>query len=141
MTFAPNLAENLAATHARAFVTDRPWSAAEFAALLNSPGVLLLGDATAFVLGRIVLDEAEVLTVATDPSAQRTGLARAALDQLEVQAKHRQVTSVFLEVAQDNTAAIGLYATAGYVQIGLRAGYYTRANAAAVGALILRKTL
>lgn len=135
------LAAALAATHAQAFAFDRPWSEAEFAALLASPGTVLIGDATAFALGRIMLDEAEILTLATTPSARRMGLARAGLDRFEALAKRRQVATVFLEVAQDNHAALQLYAKAGYAEVGLRPGYYGRSSGPAVAALILRKSL
>lgn len=135
------LAADLAATHARAFGIDRPWSQAEFTALLDSPGNVFTGNATAFVLGRVILDEAEVLTLATDPAAQRKGLARAALRQFEAEARQRGAVTIFLEVAQDNLAAQRLYAAAGYGKVGLRPGYYARSTGRAVAALILRKAL
>lgn len=108
---------------------------------MDSPNNVFTGNATAFVLGRVILDEAEVLTLATDPAAQRNGLARAALGQFEAEAKQRGAITVFLEVAQDNLAAQRLYVAAGYRQVGARAGYYARPTGRAVAALILRKTL
>ncbi len=135
------LAAALAATHARAFRTDRAWSETEFADLLGNPGILFTGNATAFVLGRIILDEVEILTLATDPVAQRNGLARAALAQFETDARRRGAGMVFLEVAQDNIAAQRLYAASSYGQVGLRPGYYARTTGRPVAALILRKAL
>ena len=135
------LATDLAATHARAFRADRAWSEAEFADLLVTSGILFTGDATAFVLGRIILDEVEILTLATDPAVQRNGLARVALARFETDARRRGAAMVFLEVAQDNIAAQRLYATAGYGQVGLRPGYYVRTTGQPVAALILRKAL
>lgn len=135
------LAAALAATHLRAFQTDRAWTEAEFAGFLTSSVVIFAGDATAFVLGRLILDEAEILTLATDPAEQCKGRARAALDQFEGMARQRGAATVFLEVAEDNTAARQLYAKARYVQVGQRAGYYHRAAAKPVAALTLRKAL
>ena len=135
------LAADLAATHKRAFQTDRAWSEAEFAGFLTSCAVIFAGDATAFVLGRLILDEAEILTLATDPAEQRRGRARAALDQFESLARQWGAATVFLEVAEDNTAARQLYATSGYVQVGRRAGYYQRTTAQPVAALTMRKAL
>ena len=134
-------ADQLAATHARAFVAMRGWSALEFAALLASPGVLLTGDAMAFVLGRVIVDEAEVLTLATDPAHQRRGFARAALAEFEKQARAVGAKTVFLEVAEDNHPANALYAAASYLQVGRRPGYYATLTGNAVAALILQKLL
>jgi [ribosomal protein S18]-alanine N-acetyltransferase len=135
------LAAALAATHARAFSSLRPWSAPEFALLLASPAMILCGDARAFVLGRVTLDEAEVLTVATDPDHRRRGLARTALAAFDARAETRGATSAFLEVAEDNIAATLLYKGAGYAEVGRRPGYYRDDAGKAVAALILRKAL
>ena len=133
--------DTLAATHARAFLATLSWSASEFATLMTSPGVILSGDATAFVLGRVTVDEAEVLTLATDPAHQRRGLARTALAAFEAKARTVGAKSVFLEVAEDNHAAIALYAAASYVQVGRRPGYYATQTGNPVAALILQKLL
>ena len=131
----------LAATHARAFVETRGWSALEFAALLASPGVIMTGDSTAFVLGRVTVDEAEVLTLATDPTHQRRGLARTVLAAFEAQARIAGAKTVFLEVAEDNHPANALYAAANYEQVGRRPGYYATLTGNRVAALILQKRL
>jgi [ribosomal protein S18]-alanine N-acetyltransferase len=136
-----SLAADLARTHALAFQTDRAWSEAEFDSLLAAPSSLFTGDATAFVLGRVVLDEAEILTVATDPAHRRGRLATAALAAFETQAKAQGAVTIFLEVAQDNLAACQLYANAGFGQVGRRAGYYHRASGPSVAALVLQKSL
>jgi ribosomal-protein-alanine N-acetyltransferase len=114
----------LANTHAAALVTERPWTATEFQILLGQPTTLLAGDARAFVLGRVILDEAEVLTLATHPAHRRQGLARAALATFLCAAHARGATRAFLDVAEDNLAARALYAGAGFAEIGRRDGYY-----------------
>ena len=135
------LTQALAATHAAAFQTDRPWSADEFAELLKGPGVWLTGDPDSFVLGRIALDEAEILTLATTPSLQRQGKAREMLAEFEQSAADKGAKTAFLEVAQDNNAACALYAAAGYATGGKRLKYYARQDGSRVDALILRKDL
>ncbi|WP_439153937.1 GNAT family N-acetyltransferase [Yoonia sp.] len=134
-------ADDLATAHARAFSATRTWSAAEFASLLAQPGTILIGDTRCFALIRVTLDEAEVLTIATDPSHRRQGLARVALQTAENTVGHSGATQIFLEVAEDNTAARALYAYAGYGQVGRRPGYYQPKDAAPVAALVLRKQL
>lgn len=134
--------ESMAATHARAFAGhERAWSATEFRDLMQSDHVFHCGDARAFALGRAVADEAEILTLATDPAHRRTGLARDCLRAFETQAAARGATSAFLEVAEDNAPARALYRAAGYVETGRRKGYYTSATGCAVDALLLSKTL
>ncbi len=133
----------LAALHARCFTTPPPWSAQSFADLLASPHVFLIADpqGRAFILGRVVVDEAELLTLATDPAIRRAGLARTLMAAFEDEVKTRGAATVFLEVAETNLAARALYASCGFVQNGERPGYYLTGNAANVTAMSLCKSL
>ena len=131
----------LAATHRAAFMAERPWSAMEFADLLAQRGVILCGTAASFVLGRVTLDEAEILTVATHPEMRRKGLAQAALTDFCNRAAQAAAVAAFLEVAADNDAARALYAGQHFTQVGRRRAYYHRADAPPVDAIILRRAL
>ncbi len=132
----------MSALLARAFAgASRGWSTEELTALLDSPHVFVLSEPDAFVLGRVVADEAEILTIATDPDSQRQGAARHLLAAFETQAAGRGATRAFLEVAADNSPAIALYDTAGYREIARRAAYYDRAGSGRVDALIMEKSL
>ncbi len=132
--------EEMASLHARAFAgMGRAWSVQEFGDLLSSPQVFAIGDAQSFALGRVILDEAELLTIATDPARQRRGLGRASLRAYEVEARNRGAVSSFLEVARDNAAALRLYLAEGYVQTACRPRYYRRPGGEEVDALILHK--
>jgi ribosomal-protein-alanine N-acetyltransferase len=133
--------ETLATTHAKAFSATRAWSAAEFASLLSHAGTFVRGSADSFALIRVVADEAEVLTLATDPAKRRQGLAMAALLEGENAARPAGASAMFLEVGEDNTAAKALYAANGYAQVGRRPGYYVPKDAAPVAALVMRKEL
>lgn len=133
--------QDFAALHARAFSASRAWGADEFAALLQQTGVNWHGDNRAFVLIRHVADEAEILTLATDPAHRRQGLARTILTTAQSAAQQAEIRSIFLEVAEDNTAACALYRQAGYHQVGRRPGYYMPKDGAAIAALVLRKEL
>ena len=133
----------LARTHASAF--EAPWPPEAFAGLLNSPGVFALaavdGQPVALILMRAIAGEAEVLTLAVEPSHRRQGLARSLLHAgLELVAA-QGAEAAFLEVAADNPAALGLYHAMGFVKAGHRGGYYKRADGPAVDALVLRRTL
>lgn len=134
--------EALAALHGLCFTTPRPWSAAEFTALLADPLTFLLveGDA-GFLLGRAVAGEAELLTLAVAPEARRRGLGRKLVSRFLYQARLRGAESAFLEVAADNDPARGLYTRAGFIEAGRRRGYYRTPEVQAVDALVLRRVL
>jgi ribosomal-protein-alanine N-acetyltransferase len=134
----------LAAVHAAAF--PAPWTAEAMAALLNAPGVhaLLSHDGpglTGFILMRAVADEAEVLTLAVAPAHRRRGVGRALLQAGLERAAAAGAHSVFLEVADDNVAAVALYAQADFATVGRRTAYYARTTGPAADALTLRKAM
>ena len=135
----------LEALHAPSFA-DEPWSAAAMATLLESTGVFgLIGGndpetpepAEGFILCRIAADEAEVLTLAVLPAARRAGLGARLLGGAMAWAVACGVTAFFLEVAEDNAAALALYRGAGFEAVGRRPGYYRRAGGGTVAALVL----
>lgn len=129
----------LADLHARAFTVPRPWTAAEIAALLDSPHVFLLTDpgGRGFALGRAVAGEAEVLTIAVAPEARRQGIGAALLARLAEAAAARGAEVAHLEVAADNAAAIALYAAAGFAATGRRRGYFHAPDGARIDALTM----
>ncbi|MBO5683063.1 MAG: ribosomal protein S18-alanine N-acetyltransferase [Clostridia bacterium] len=71
-----------------------------------------------------VLDELQILTVATANSARRRGFGRAILKALDEYAKDNAIALISLEVRESNTAAIELYRKAGYSVAGVRRGFY-----------------
>lgn len=133
--------DDLAALHARCFVTPRPWTAAEFAGLLAAPGTFLLTESSGFLLGRVIAGEAELLTVAVDPLARRQGSGRALVAQFAAQARVRGAQTAFLEVAEGNEPARALYAACGWQAAGRRRGYYRHPNGRAEDALVLTLAL
>ncbi len=132
---------DLARLHAACFTMPRPWGEAEFADLLASPLVFLIAAPAGFALGRVVADEGELLTLAVDPAARRLGTGRRLLASFEANAAARGAASAFLEVAAGNDAARALYLSAGYVQTGLRRGYFRDAAGRTDDALILSRGL
>lgn len=131
----------MAATHAAAFTRSRPWSAAEFASLLDQAFCHVLGDARCFALIRVIADEAELLTIATHPDAQRQGLARHRMTLWQDRAAELGATRAFLEVASDNQPALALYTACGFDPCGRRPGYYPRAAGQPVDAILMARTL
>ncbi len=132
---------DMAATHRAAFARSRPWSAAEFAQLLQSPGCFVTGDRRSFALVRVVPHEAELLTIATHPAHLRKGLARACMARWHDIAQSRGARRAWLEVAADNLAAIALYHACGFASAGTRPGYYRRGDAARIDALTMTRLI
>ncbi len=151
MILAPARAEDanaLAAAHGHSF--DPAWSAQDIETLLNAPGGFAwtareTEDSPApicgFLLARAIAGEAEILTLAVDPAHRRQGVARALIEASAGTAIALGAEAMFLEVAADNQAAIGLYRSAGFEPVGSRKGYYARPGVAAIDALVLRRTL
>ena len=103
------------------------------AGLLAMPGVFGFIDGRGgFILVRAAGGEAEILTLAVEPSARRRGLGRALLDQALAATAG---SPLFLEVAADNAVARALYGAAGFTECGRRTGYY----GAGRDALVLRQ--
>jgi len=143
----PEAAPALAPLHARAFAPG--WSRSALAQMIASPGVLALAaspageaeDALAgFILVRAVAGEAEVLTLAVEPGARRTGVGRTLVEAACDLASDAGAQTLWLEVAVDNAAARALYAAAGFEPMGARRGYYARPEGR-VDALVLRRAL
>lgn len=136
-------AAELARVHAQAF--DHPWSASEIADVMHGPGAFALvfeaAAPAAFILCRAIAGEAEILTLAVEPAARRKGLARALVEAAAGAARMAGAETMFLEVADDNVAAIGLYEVAGFARAGLRRGYYDRGPQGSVDALVMRLDL
>jgi len=133
--------EQMARIHAAAFVQGRPWTADEFEDLLRGTGCFAVGDARCFALVRVIAGEAELLTIATDPTHQRQGLAKACMASWIAEACAQGAETAFLEVAADNTAARALYERHGFARAGLRKDYYRRNGAKPVDALLYSRKL
>lgn len=97
------------------------------------------GELTAFILLSLAADEAEILTLAVNPSFRRRGLARCLVEQAIVAAAASGAAALFLEVSETNVPALKLYGAAGFGQVGRRAGYYRSGDGA--DALIMKLEL
>ncbi|GEO81197.1 ribosomal protein S18-alanine N-acetyltransferase [Pararhodospirillum oryzae] len=137
----------LGVLHAAAFTPrhERPWPADELKALLALPGVHALlaeGDEPlGMILIQAVAGEAEILTVAVRPDRRRQGVGRRLLDAALSAAAKANATAMILEVARDNTAALGLYHRYGFALRGQRPRYYNRTDGTTADALILGRSV
>lgn len=104
-----------------------PWKTADIEAAISSPSmatwVLEENDKVkCAILLQICMDEAEILSVATDPSERRKGYARSLLSFVLRELGHG--AHVFLEVRKKNEGAISFYESMQFSVYGMRKGYY-----------------
>lgn len=133
--------ETLSAIHMAAFKTSRGWRADEIQALLSSPHVFAATRPRGFALGRVIVDEAELLTIAVDPSVQGCGVGAKLLQDFEQTATAQGASRAFLEVAKDNLAAVTLYTRAGWTACGTRVDYYSRPDGTTCDAILMEKRM
>lgn len=129
----PMLATDLDAVHR---IAERcfplPWTRAEFEKeLKRSYAVLrvlrpsLQEPVCAFVNYWHVVDELQVMNVATLPELRRQGHASALMQDLIQNGRERHARWVTLEVRYSNHAARALYRKFGFVELGVRQRYYS----------------
>jgi ribosomal-protein-alanine N-acetyltransferase len=109
------------------------------------PGVWLtiatIDDVPAgFALSRRVIDEAELLLLATVPTVRRRGVAGALLRAVITDSASQGALTLHLEVRSGNEA-IKLYRSAGFEKVGERHQYYRGPAGQAFDALTYRRNL
>ena len=128
-------AARCAELEAQLFDGDDPWSASAFVSELGRrhnhyvaarTADKLVGYAGITRLGLLPPHEYEIHTIGVDPAFHGQGTGRRLLDSL---LDFADGGTVFLEVRTDNAAAIALYRSAGFVEVGLRKRYYRASGA------------
>lgn len=119
--------QKLANLHQKCF-PNKPWSADDFRDLKNSGCEIIMSE-NGFIVYRIVVDEAEIITIGVNPDFRRQGIAAAMVGIIEKTLKNQGVKKIFLEVASNNIPAQKLYENSGFVQVGLRPKYYDGVDA------------
>jgi ribosomal-protein-alanine N-acetyltransferase len=127
----------------RASFSD-PWSRSSFTALLERPRVhfsVAVDRATSAVVGHVVawfvVDEAELANLAVLPSARGRRIGSVLLRSALSAAEDRGSAEMYLEVRASNAAAIALYTSHGFAEVGRRRDYYRKP---VEDALILRRS-
>ncbi|PKK40222.1 Ribosomal-protein-S18p-alanine acetyltransferase [Clostridiaceae bacterium JG1575] len=106
-----------------------PWSKEAIEAeLQNSAASYWVAEEDQEILGFIgiwcVLDEANIINVAVDPSQRRKGIAQRLMDVLWMSLPTEGIRTVFLEVRLSNDPARAFYEKNGFSIIGRRKGFY-----------------
>ena len=112
------------------FAGDDPWSPQAFLDALAAGHYYLSARDDDLLIGYAGLarvgPQAEVHTLAVDPTHHRRGIGRALLRAVLDRARG---ATVFLEVRTDNESAIHLYRSEGFEVIGTRRRYYRPSGA------------
>ena len=119
----------MARIHALSF--DDAWNGIMLRRILAMPGASgivarsdLQWTLSGFALLRAAADECELLTLAVAPERRGSGVGSLLLEGAMARASRSGARSLFLEVAEDNDAARGLYAGYGFRAVGRRPNYY-----------------
>jgi [ribosomal protein S18]-alanine N-acetyltransferase len=139
-------ATELAGLHRGLF--DKPWDAAAFQDLLSHPGstafLARLGspvEMVGFIVGQLAADQAEILTLGVRADRQRHGIGRRLVEAMARAVKRAEARRLFLEVGTGNAAALGLYKSLGFQEVGRRNAYYQKPVGPAEDALTLALNL
>lgn len=109
-----------------------PWTRGNFVDALDNGYVCRVDEADCEIRGYAVLmpliDEGELLNIGVAAGKQRKGLGRAMLLEMLDLACERNMLRVFLEVRSSNSAALALYRSSGFGEVGVRRDYYKNAS-------------
>jgi ribosomal-protein-alanine N-acetyltransferase len=107
-----------------------PWSVESLELMLGEQAMGLVALEDGRLLGYVgmmcVLDEGQIINVATHPDARRRGVGRALMIAIEQSAKERGIVFLSLEVRESNAAARSLYSSLGWVECGIRKNFYSK---------------
>jgi ribosomal-protein-alanine N-acetyltransferase len=139
-------AAQCARIHAAGFAY--PWGESELENLISDPNALgtaaldpSSGKLRGYVLSRLAADEAEILTIAVDPALRKAGVGRDLLRAHLAEVAAAGAARIFLEVDEQNAAALALYARFGFAKVGERRGYYKQPDGKPASALVMRRDL
>ncbi|EJF98865.1 ribosomal-protein-alanine acetyltransferase [Bartonella vinsonii subsp. arupensis Pm136co] len=92
-----------------------------------------------FCLCRLILDEAEIITIAVHPHFRRKGIGTLLIDSTLRHLHHERAIKLFLEVEETNLSALNLYQHFEFQKISKRPAYYQSKNSR-TDAIIMQKT-
>jgi ribosomal-protein-alanine N-acetyltransferase len=88
----------------------------------------LEGDIVSYGIVAMGAGEAHILNLCVAEKLRGRSVGRQMLMLLLERARQAGMTEAFLEVRPSNTLAIALYQSVGFIQVGLRKGYYQSAD-------------
>jgi [ribosomal protein S18]-alanine N-acetyltransferase len=141
----------LSAMHAECF--EERWSPQAMSEVIAGPGIFAMiahvrdngGPAgrspIGFAIARVIGEDSELLSLGVMAASRRRGVAKQLVADVLRRAAEAGARRIFLEVAEDNFAAQGLYRFYGFRLVGRRPDYYRRIGGGTTAALTLRLVL
>ena len=108
-----------------------PWSRDAFEDMIDNEAALyMVAEDNGYIVANcgviVAAGEGDICNVAVDPSYRKRGIAKLLLTRImEEASKNMAVYAFTLEVRISNKAAISLYEKLGFVNEGIRPGFYT----------------
>jgi len=115
-----------------------PWSRQSFVLEVekNKCARYVVAEHLGIVIGYggmwLIVDEAHITNIAVHPLFRRKGVGEAILKALMMEARRMGIDRMTLEVRASNIAAQNLYKKLGFVEVGVRKGYYSDNNEDAI---------
>lgn len=105
-----------------------PWSKDVFERCFDAGyyiwGLSINEELVGFIIYSLQVGECHILNLCIHPKHQHQGYGRRLLDHGLKLVKEKEAGIVFLEVRRSNVNAISLYHKVGFVEVGVRKGYY-----------------
>lgn len=120
---------------------DPAWSEESFRSLLVLPTVVGYAhpDFSSFILVSVIEDEAEILTFATQQKFRRQGRGKKLLEETIKIIFNQKIEKFFLEVNENNFAAIALYKQLDFKKYGVRESYYIDSKSKVSNAILMQR--
>lgn len=107
-----------------------PWKKQDFEKALNEKQLFKVvevgNDIAGYFLALVVLDEAQVATIAVKEEYRNIGCAKKVLEASIFEAFIRGISDIYLEVRESNEYAIRLYKNMGFETLGKRKNFYEK---------------
>ncbi len=109
---------------------SHPWSESSLNMFFETESALYAicladGELASYCTMMLVLDEVQIINVATAEKYKRQGYAEAVIELTLEEARRRGISSISLEVRESNAPAIALYEKFGFFEAGKRKDFYT----------------
>jgi len=122
-----------------------PWTESIFRDCLHVGYSCWVADCGGYLVGHGLMSaaagECHILNLCVHPDWQRRRIGRTLLRRLLALGRRREADTAFLEVRPSNAAAMALYLSEGFGEVGRRRGYYPTPAGGKEDAIIMAKPL
>ena len=107
---------------------SHPWSEKSLTDSFDNPSAVFLaafdGEVRGYVGAEVNYDGIYILNVAVHPDFRRQGIGKRLIESL-IENSSEEISFITLEVRPTNSAAVEMYASLGFEEVGRRKNYYS----------------